>query len=400
MDPDCNSASSNCLGVGLESSRVLTSGIWALVEIVKQIERAFTGEPSKSGHIAPFTGQVSKPVVFRVSSASCSPLSSAPSSPIWPTPGGIIKTREEKSNKELKEEHGIQATPSKPRKSWSKTSRYFLPSPKVPKEAVSCIPFPPLSSTSFGLVQESLAPNPFHLLIAVIFLNKTRGAVAMPVFYNFITRFPNPPYLAAANSDEVVGFFQNLGLQNQRAKKCVALAKSWLEHPPAAGKRWRRINYPGHGDGKDIKHSDEPIADEVEDARVAWEVGHLPGIGAYGIDSWRIFCRDALRGLGTAALPDLPADGDEISKKKTEEEELKREWTRVLPLDKELRAYLRWRWMRLGWEWDPKTGERKRADARMVNEAAGGGVICEGDQGWSMNGENGNDEIRKMGSLY
>ena len=32
---------------------------------------------------------------------------------------------------------------------------------------------------------------------------------------------------------------------------------------------------------------------------------------------------------------------------------------RVLPEDKELRACLRWMWMREGWEWDPVTGERE-----------------------------------------
>ncbi|KAL8899236.1 MAG: hypothetical protein Q9207_006299 [Kuettlingeria erythrocarpa] len=400
MSSTCGNGSFGESSIEPKSPELLTSKIWALVNIVKQIERAFTGEPSKPDLEGSATGLVCRPVVLRVSSASSSPLSSAPSSPTWPTPGNFIEARDRKGKDKLDEKKGVQPTPSKPRNSWSKTSPYFPPSPKVPKEAISCIPFPPLSSTSFGLVQESLASKPFHLLIAVIFLNKTRGAVAMPVFYNFITRFANPSSLAAANIGEVVSFFQNLGLQNQRAKKCIALAKAWLEHPPARGKRWRKLNYPNPGDGKGIKADDEPVADETEDARIAWEVGHLPGIGAYGIDSWRIFCRDELRGLGTAALPDLPAEGDDVSRKKTEEEELRKEWTRVLPLDKELRAYLRWRWMRSGWEWNPKTGERRRADARAINEAAAGGVICEGEQGWSMSREGGHDEIRKMGSLY
>ena len=35
------------------------------------------------------------------------------------------------------------------------------------------------------------------------------------------------------------------------------------------------------------------------------------------------------------------------------------EWMRVLPEDKELRAYLRWLWMQEGWDWDPRTGERE-----------------------------------------
>ncbi|KAI4194828.1 MAG: hypothetical protein LQ350_007541 [Teloschistes chrysophthalmus] len=336
-----------------------------------------------------------------------SPLSSAPSNPFSPTPDlAVIKGkagRKAEITPSTKRKRGATTggsglTPLK-RQSSSKTSPYFLPSPKPPRQQVSCIPFPPLSSTSFGLVQESLSSNPFHLLIAVIFLNKTRGAVAMPVFYTFITRFPDPASLASAEQAEVVSYFQNLGLQNQRAKKCIALAKAWLEHPPFRGKRWRRLHYPILGDGKDIKSNEEPIADETEDPRVAWEVGHLPGIGAYGIDSWRIFCRDELRGLGTAALPAL-ADADADARKKMEDAEMSKEWTRVLPTDKELRAYLRWRWLRLGWEWDPKTGERKKAEEKTVEEAAGGGVICEGAEGWRVESGKKEEEIRKMGDFW
>ncbi|KAL8714298.1 MAG: hypothetical protein Q9225_006592 [Loekoesia sp. 1 TL-2023] len=377
--------------------------IKAMVDIVKHIESALVGDSLKDG-VDPLPEHPSTPAKPRSSSTASSPLSSAPSSPQWPTPTRTVikETNEEKPKRKRSaaEQGPSHLTPHKQRRRpSSKASPYFLPSPKPPREAVSCIPFPPLSSTGFGLVQESLASNPFHLLIAVIFLNKTRGAVAMPIFYTFITRFPDAASLADADHEEVVGFFQNLGLQNQRAKKCIGLAKAWLAHPPIKGKRWRRLHYPNLGDGKDIKGDEEPIDDETGDARVAWEIGHLPGIGAYGIDSWRIFCRDELRGLGTAALPDLPADGSEESRKAVEEEELKKEWTRVLPMDKELRAYLRWRWLRLGWEWDPKTGERKRADERVVQDATGGGVICEGDQGWSLGSEVKQEGIRKMGDF-
>ncbi|KAL8958888.1 MAG: hypothetical protein Q9193_004136 [Seirophora villosa] len=375
---------------GLDPSKIM-----AMVDVVRAIEKVFSGNASNASQSSPPALRISTPIKIRVSWASSSPLSSAPSSPVWPTPDGKDQAGDQKRGKKQRG----QLTPSKKRTPFSKTSPYFVPSPKVAKEAVSCIPFPPLSSTSFGLVQESLASKPFHLLIAVIFLNKTRGAVAMPVFYNFMTRFPDPASLAAADLGEVVGFFQNLGLQNQRAKKCIALAKAWLEHPPAKGKRWRRLHYPNLGDGKDIKGNEEPIADETEDGRVGWEVGHMPGIGAYGIDSWRVFCRDELRGFGTAELPDIPPDATEETRAKVEEEEMKREWTRVLPLDKELRAYLRWRWLRLGWEWDPKTGERRRAEAGVIKEATNGGVIYEGDQAWSMGKEGRKEEIRQMGDL-
>lgn len=158
-----------------------------------------------------------------------------------------------------------------------------------------------------------------------------------------------------------------------------------MADPPAKGRRWKRLNYPKASDGKDIKSSEEPIPDDEEDARVAWELGHLPGIGAYAMDSWRIFCRDELRGIScTKAL--TPDEMDEMEEK-AKEEEMKGEWARVLPLDKELRAYLRWRWLRLGWEWDPLTGEKERASEEQIRVAAAGGIIVEGDKGGRVEGE-------------
>ena len=195
----------------------------------------------------------------------------------------------------------------------------------------------------------------------------------MPVYHTLVTRYPTPQALAEANFEDVVGFFQHLGLQNQRAKKCIALAKAWLTHPPEKGKRYRRLHYPNRNDGKDIPLDDGPVPDE--DARVAWEVGHLPGIGAYAIDSWRIFCRDRLRGLPTG-LPNM-SHMTEHGK----EEEMRGEWTRVLPSDKELRAYLRWRWLRVGWIWDPIAGDRRPVDEAVLAKIEKGGVIVEGKTG-------------------
>ncbi len=263
--------------------------------------------------------------------------------------------------------------PKKARKRSVTVSRFFAKSaPKKPKasDKVSCIPFPPLDSTSFGLVQERLSRDPFRLLIACIFLNKTRGSVALPVFYKLLDRYPTPAELAAANQKDVVEIIQHLGLQNQRAKKCINLAKAWLERPPEKGKRYRVLHYPNRDDGKDVRPDE--ILDE-DDERVAWEIGQLPGIGVYAIDSWRIFCRDELRGL-PSFLPKEPTA-------EAQEEDLQREWTRVLAGDKELRAYLRWRWLRNGWNWDPVTGERKKADEGELAKLGKGGVMYEGDKG-------------------
>ena len=131
------------------------------------------------------------------------------------------------------------------------------------------------------------------------------------------------------------------------------------------------MGYPCRGDGADIPKGVDYVDDG--DKRVAWEIGHLPSIGAYALDSWRIFCRDELRGVGAEMLVELMEE--------KVEEDLKGEWTRVVPLDKELRAYLRWRWGRCGWIWDPESGEKRRMREEERERMEGGGVVVEGDEG-------------------
>lgn len=259
------------------------------------------------------------------------------------------------------------------RKATAKASRFF---PQAPVEKVSCIPFPALNAASFGLVQECLCHDPFRLLIAVMFLTKTRGKVALPVCYDLFERYPTTLSLAYANFEELSGMIHGLGLHNQRAERMIQLALTWVNHPPEKGQRYRKLHYPTKECGKDIPKGSDPIDDE--DPRSAWEIAHLPGTGPYAMDSWRIFCRDELRGLPTGILQELTPESVSV--------ELQQEWTRVLPLDKELRAYLRWRWLRLGWSWNPLTGERKRLDQEAYERIEDGGVAFEGDEHWSLEG--------------
>lgn len=316
---------------------------------------------------------------------SDSPLSSAPSSPTPPSPlhPAIPPSHHQP--------HTPLTIPTKPpppllkRRPSSKVSPYFPPPPRPPRPPTSCIPFPPLSSPRFGLLQETLSQTPFHLLLACIFLTKTRGSVALPLFYTLITRYPTPSALATADVAAVIAVFQNLGLQNQRGRRVVALAKAWVEDEPRRGRRWRRSGYPRGRDGRDIKACEEPIPDEEEDSRVAWEIGHLPGVGRYALDSWRIFCRDRLRGVergmgdyGSPFCGDQQPPSSTNQQRQASPQEPSGEWTLVLPTDKELRAYLRWRWLRHGWEWDAVTGERRRASEKVIREAEGGGFDVAG----------------------
>ncbi|KAL2004690.1 hypothetical protein VTN00DRAFT_3218 [Thermoascus crustaceus] len=257
--------------------------------------------------------------------------------------------------------------PPRPRAKLPKVSPYF---PKPSVDAESCLPFPPISAPSFGLIQEQLAHDPFRLLIATIFLNRTRGGVAIPVMFQVFERYPTVEAMAGADLEDLVSMIHCLGFQNQRAKKCIELAKTWLAAPPTKGKRYRKLHYPRKLDGRDVGR-DECIDDD--DPRVAWEIAHLPGIGAYAIDSWRIFCRDELRGLATdwkgtgATAPDFTP-----------------EWKSVLPTDKELRAYLTWMWLKEGWEWNRETGECMRASDEVMRAAERGGVAHEEDGNWVL----------------
>lgn len=226
---------------------------------------------------------------------------------------------------------------------------------------VPSLPFPPLTASHFNLVQEKLCHEPFWLLIAVTFLIKTSGKLAIPTFYQVKERFPAPAHLADPEATETItDMTRHLGLSVVRTAAIQRYARRWIERPPKAGVRFRvrgydtrdglvQTSYPEEG----VENDDADIAGEcvagqpigMEEADDAWEIGHLTQ-GRYALDSWRIFCRDEL--LGRA----------EDWNGKGAPEGFQPEWMRVRPRDKELRACLRWMWMKEGWEWDPVTGEK------------------------------------------
>ena len=252
---------------------------------------------------------------------------------------------------------------AKARKHQATKSPYFPSTPHRHRQHfLSTLPFPPLSHPTFGLMQEKLAHYPFRLLIATIFLNKTPGDRAMPVFYQLMERYPTPAELAEAEVSDVTSIIQKLGFQNQRARKCVGMAKVWCERLPIKGARWRKVDYPRKGDGRGVKEGE--VLEDGDD-RVGWEIAHLPGVGAYAHDSWRMFCRDVL--LGRAQGWD--GEGAEVG--------FEPEWKRVLPLDKELRAWMTWMWLKEGWLWNKETGERTKADEELMRLARGGGIVVE-----------------------
>nr|XP_005571777.1 PREDICTED: methyl-CpG-binding domain protein 4 isoform X1 [Macaca fascicularis] len=137
-----------------------------------------------------------------------------------------------------------------------KTSLYF--SSKYNKEA----PSPPRRKafkkwtpprSPFNLVQETLFHDPWKLLIATIFLNRTSGKMAIPVLWKFLEKYPSAEVARTADWRDVSELLKPLGLYDLRAKTIVKFSDEYLT------KQWK---YP------------------IE----------LHGIGKYGNDSYRIFC--------------------------------------------------------------------------------------------------------------
>ena len=228
-------------------------------------------------------------------------------------------------------------------------------SPRKASDLVSSASrIPPITAPKFGLIQESLSTNLYALLVATVLWNRTRGSQARPVFNKLIAKYPTPNDLAEASFTDLADLIRPIGLYNSRAARFIAFAKTWVEHPPCKTKRYRKLHYPIKGDGLDV--GKDEVLDE-EDDRPGWEVAHLPSLGPYAIDSYRIFHRDMLRGLATDWNGDQAKPGFEP------------EWKRVVPLDKELRAFLRWMWLKQGWIWDPETGGKvKASEERMERE--------------------------------
>ncbi|XP_058421948.1 methyl-CpG-binding domain protein 4 isoform X1 [Diceros bicornis minor] len=137
-----------------------------------------------------------------------------------------------------------------------KTSLYF--SSKYNKAALS----PPRRKafkkwtpprSPFNLVQETLFHDPWKLLIATIFLNRTSGKMAIPVLWEFLEKYPSAEVARTADWKDVSELLKPLGLYDLRAKTIIRFSDEYLT------KQWR---YP------------------IE----------LHGIGKYGNDSYRIFC--------------------------------------------------------------------------------------------------------------
>ncbi|XP_060912890.1 methyl-CpG-binding domain protein 4 [Labrus mixtus] len=150
---------------------------------------------------------------------------------------------------------------SKSVKDKRKTSPYFSRNPhrdclSPPRRKAFKKWTPPRSP--YNLIQETLFHNPWKLLVATIFLNKTSGKMAIPVLWQFFERYPSAEVTRVADWKPISELMTPLGLFELRAKTLVRFSDEYLT------KQWRN-----------------PI--------------ELHGIGKYGNDSYRIFCVEEWR---------------------------------------------------------------------------------------------------------
>jgi endonuclease III len=195
-----------------------------------------------------------------------------------------------------------------------------------------------LQPAFFGLIQERICGDLYALVVQAILWNKTRGTAARPVLWNLLGKYPTPSALAVANVSDVEDITRKLGLQQRRARRLVDMATVWIASPPTPARRYGRRHYPSKRSNMAVK--DRELLDP-DDVREGWEIGHLPGVGEYALDSFRIFGRDRLRGL---------ADDPNVEP----------EWKRLVPSDKELGPYVRWKWALEGWDYQVATGTKKK----------------------------------------
>jgi hypothetical protein len=106
-----------------------------------------------------------------------------------------------------------------------------------------------------------------------------------------------------------VFYFRDLGLK-RRAWWLIELARTWRENPPQPYQLYKE------------KRNGQVLFES--------EVAHLKGVGRYANDAWRIFCKDRLYGREGVDGP---------------------EWKKVVPKDKELRGYIKWKWAKEGYDW-------------------------------------------------
>jgi len=106
----------------------------------------------------------------------------------------------------------------------------------------------------YNLLQESLWPDEWRVLVSCLLLNLTTRKQVEKVIDRLFRKYPGPVSMSFAKDEELKGIIKTLGLANKRVKTLKRFSHEYLT------KTWTM-----------------PI--------------ELYGCGKYANDAWRIFCR-------------------------------------------------------------------------------------------------------------
>ncbi|RHZ75776.1 hypothetical protein Glove_209g109 [Diversispora epigaea] len=161
-----------------------------------------------------------------------------------------------------------------------KTTSYDIETLASMEPIVYVPKFVPMSSP-YNLVQETLYYDPWKLLVATTFLNRTKGTQAFPIMWKFLEEYSTPQKTIKAGTTKIANLLRPLGLQNIRAERLVKFSLTYLANPDFSTPK------------------------------------ELFGMGQYAEDSWRLFCG--------------------------EEDDAWMEGSGLEPTDKMLKMYINWR---------------------------------------------------------
>lgn len=104
----------------------------------------------------------------------------------------------------------------------------------------------------YGLIQESLWPNEWLILVSCMMLNQTQRKQVERVLPEFIRRWPTPATFLSAQREDVVDLLRPLGFYNRRTDNLFKMTERYVAAP------WQHVR-------------------------------ELPGIGEYAARAWEIF---------------------------------------------------------------------------------------------------------------
>ncbi|EPQ27699.1 uncharacterized protein PFL1_04837 [Pseudozyma flocculosa PF-1] len=222
------------------------------------------------------------------------------------------------------------------------------------------------SANFYGLIQELVSPNVFWLLVATCLLNQTRGRAAIPVFWHLVARWPDEGALADAPLDELTALLQPLGLHNIRARRLIDMSKKMVEVPHDPRNRFKARArecpetpigiYPGGLGGERPVAPAELRLREQLDRQLRLDEPPTTRDAAVSMGQVAHTAHQLATVAGHTAKHEQAGQDAHATVVEAESESHIPEWKKVLPLDKELRAYLVWRWAKEGIEWHPERG--------------------------------------------